>query len=144
MNVFAEKFILKKLALEMIVLCGLIGCGSNPVGNSVTFVDRSEIYPVEQPDPLLLIVEIGYDGTLRLNKIDAGTTADISRISENLRTIFAERARVGIERRDVVIEMMGEISLEDLELVVDAVKLSGAETVKVIKNGKKGVEKKSL
>ena len=119
------------------VLIGFSACGRSSTESMVTFVDRSTVFASVdasgQTDPLLLLVEIAENGNLSLNKIDVGTTANLDQLSGRLDAIFNDRAQAGIDRRDVLIEMKGEVDGEHFEKLIESLAQAGATPIRVIK-----------
>ncbi len=128
---------MKLFAAATVLLTVLTGCQRSSTESVVTFVDRSEVYSnadlSERTDSLLLVVEIAEDSKLTLNKIDVGTTADLDRISEKLETIFEDRARAAIAKREVVIEMNGNVSGKHFERLIERLIKTNATPIRVIK-----------
>lgn len=122
----------------LLIFLSFPGCRNSAKIHPVEFVDRSEIYPARDqsdraPDPLLLVVEISADGKLSLNKIEAGTIADLSPLAEKLKSVFDERAKASISRRAVVIDSKNKIgSEEDLAKLVEALAKLKASPIRII------------
>src|SRR5688500_10884643 len=94
------------LLTPFVLICAtFFGCKSSAANHSVEFVDRSAAFSQDiLPQPLLLIVEIDEGGRLRLNRIETGTTGDMSSLAEKLEVIFADREKAGIDEREVLID----------------------------------------
>lgn len=125
------------LGIAAVISIFLWGCGRSSPGSTVVFVDRDEtsansLLP-EGEDPLLLVVRITEDGKLALNKIDVGTIADLNPICEKLEAIFEDRARAGIDSKEVVIEMKGNISGENFEKLIQSLAAISARPIRVVK-----------
>ncbi len=87
----------------------LFGCGGPAHGPEFVFVDRQEIAESRAADPLALIVSVDPSGKLTLNRVDVGTIDDPQPLAQHLATIFADRKRAEINKRDVTIELNGNI-----------------------------------
>lgn len=129
---------MKHFPISIIILALLLSaCRGSAGGSQVMFVDRREASETRDvhdgDDPLLLLVEIGEDGKLVLNKIDVGTTADLDPICEKLSVIFEDRSRSAIEKREVVIEMRGNVSGEDFEKLIGRMSGIRAAPIHVVK-----------
>ena len=125
---------MKKTFLPISAVCLLVsGCANSAKNEPVVVVDRSASpAPDRAANPLTLVVRVEASGRLTLNKIETGTTADLSELTENLRAIFADRERVGISRREVQIEPLGEIDEAELENLVENLKAAQASPIRVI------------
>jgi biopolymer transport protein ExbD len=57
-----------------------------------------------EPNPLTLVVTIGPDRTLKLNRLedDMGTIDDLSKLNSRLVAVFAERTRYRVYRQDML------------------------------------------
>ena len=82
----------------------------------------------------MLIVEIDEGGRLRLNKIETGTTRDMSLLAEKLEVIFADREKAGINEREVLIDPEIKVESEGFEKLVKTLVELKASPIRVIKN----------
>ena len=129
---------LKKILLISIFVPSLafLDCKSSVKNYPVDFIDRNSAFaPDKSQKPLMLVVEIDKDGKLSLNRIETGTIADVSLLSEKLEVIFADRERKSIMEKGVVIDPRGEIKKEDLERLIESLEGAKASPIRVIKNG---------
>jgi len=91
---------LKKILLISIFVSSFsfLDCKSSVENYPVHFVDRNTVFSLDKRQkPLMLVVEIAEDGKLCLNKIETGTIADISHLSEKLKVILKHTKRVGLQ-----------------------------------------------
>jgi biopolymer transport protein ExbD len=113
----------------------LSGCESSAGNYPVTFVDQSDVFASDRrSNPLLLVVEMSEDGKLSLNKIETGTISDLEVLTEKLKAVFDDREKASINERDVVINLKGKISGEDLQRLVESLAQAKASPILVIKN----------
>ena len=127
----------KKILLISIFILSLsfLDCKSSVKNYPVDFIDRNTILALgKKGKPLMLVIEIDEDGKLSLNKIETGTIADISLLSEKLKAIFDDREKTSIEEREVVIDPQGEIKNEDVEKLIESLAGVEASPIWVIKN----------
>jgi len=125
----------KLFAPIFIISLSFFGCKGTAKNYSATFVDRSDVFlPDQKPNPLLLIVELTEDGKLSLNKIETGTIADASSLSEKLKVIFDDREKAAISEREVVIDLKGKIKSEDLENLIENLANVKASPIRIVKN----------
>lgn len=103
--------------------------------SSVKFVDRNSIFSSAKPDPLMLIIEIGEDGELRLNASDAGTIADTAFLSQKIMAVFQERQKLSIAERGIVVDPKGNTKEEELERVVQTLADANAAPIQIVKIG---------
>ena len=82
----------------------------------------------------MLVVEIDEDGKLSLNKIETGTIADVSLLSEKLKAIFEDREKTSIEEREVVIDPQGKVKNEDVEKLIENLADVKASPIRVVRN----------
>lgn len=131
---------MKKILLAVLLTVGAAssGCGDSEKNYPVYFVNRSDVFPVankvHSANPLMLVVEIGADKKLKLNKIETGTITDTTLLSEKIRAIFADRKRASIGEREVVIDPKGEIESADLEKLIESLAAAKASPIRVIKD----------
>jgi CHASE2 domain-containing sensor protein len=128
---------LKKILLVSISTASLafLDCKSSVKNYPVDFVDRNiALAPDKKANSLLLVVEIDESGNLRLNRIEIGTIANVSLLSEKLKAIFEDRARNSNHEREVLIDRRGEIKKEDLERLIECLKSAKASPIRVVKN----------
>jgi hypothetical protein len=126
----------KKNGLAAIVVCCLSfsGCQNSAQNHPVTFVDRQAVFsPDKKRNPLILVVEVKESGRLSLNKIEAGTIADLRDLSEKLKAVFDDRQRSGIVEREVVIDPQSPVTPGDLEKLIDGLAQAKASSIRVIK-----------
>ena len=113
----------------------LSGCESSARNYPVTFVDQSDVFTSDRrSNPLLLVVEMSEDGKLSLNKIETGTISDLKVLTEKLKAVFDDREKASISEREVVINLKGKISGEDLQRLVESLAQAKASPIRVIKN----------
>ena len=127
----------KQISLMPVVLiCAtFFGCEGSAANQRVELVDRNAAFSQGVlPQALMLIVEIDEGGRLRLNKIETGTTRDMSLLAENLRVIFADRERSGINERDVLIDLKIDLETEDLDELIGTLADLHASPIRIIKN----------
>jgi biopolymer transport protein ExbD len=98
--------------------------------------NESILHPTAQTDPHALVVNIASDGSISLNNIGGlGTPDDTVKLTENLRSIFAERRQNGAVDVDgnvlmaVFIRAPRNIEYGKVVKVIDAVKMAGAEPI---------------
>ena len=128
---------MKKLLLVPVVVSSLalLDCQSRAKNYTVDFVDRNHVFaPGRKAKPLMLVVEIDAGGKLSLNRIETGTIADISVLSEKLEAIFEDREKTFIEEKEVVIDPCGKIKSEDVEKLIETLAEAKASPIRVIKN----------
>jgi len=128
---------LKKILLISIFVFSLsfLNCKSSVKNYPIDFVDRNTLLALDKKvKPLMLVVEVGEDGRLSLNKIETGTIADITLLSEKLKVIFDDREKTSIAEREVVIDPQGEIKNEDMEKLIENLADVKATPIRVIKN----------
>jgi len=125
------------LSTAVCISVSFAACRTSSTESTVVFVDDDRASAnsdfSQREDPLLLVVEIAADGKLVLNKIEVGTTADLDPVGEKLETIFEDRARLGIDQREVVIEMKGSISGRDFEKLIERLAGVRAVPIRVVK-----------
>ena len=127
------------LLVPIVVIClSFLGCQESAKNYPVDFVDRKAIFPIgnhiQKSNPLMLVIEIADDGKLSLNKIETGTIADTTLLSEKLKVIFDDREKASIKGREVVIDLKGKVKSEDLEKLVESLANAKASPIRVIKN----------
>jgi hypothetical protein len=120
----------------LILICAIsFGCKSSAADHGVEFVDRSAAFSQGAlPQPLMLIVEIDVGGRLRLNKIETGTTRDMSLLVEKLDVILADREKTGIDEREVLIDPKILPETESLEELIRVLADAKASPIRVIRN----------
>ena len=129
---------LKKSLFILIFVPSLafLDCRSSVKNYPFEFVDRNAaLAPDKSQKPLLLVVEIDENGKLSLNRIETGTIADVSLLSEKLEVIFEDRERNLNIEKEVVIDPKGEIKKEDMEKLIESLVNVKASPIRVIKNG---------
>jgi len=82
----------------------------------------------------MLVLEIDEGGRLRLNKIETGTTRDMSLLAEKLKVIFADREKSGIDEREVLIDPKIQPETEGFEELVRTLADAKATPIRVIRN----------
>lgn len=113
----------------------LSGCEISARNYPVTFVDQSDVFSSDRrSNPLLLVVEMSEDGKLSLNKIETGTISDLKVLTEKLKAVFDDREKASISEREVVINLKGKISGENLQRLVESLAQAKASPIRVIKN----------
>ena len=123
------------LLMPFVLICAtFFGCAGSETNQRVEFVDRSAAFSQGVLPQLMLILEIDEGGRLRLNKIETGTTRDMSLLAENLRVIFADRERSGINERDVVIDLKIDLETEDFDELIGTLADLHASPIRIIKN----------
>jgi len=124
------------LLMSFALICAtFFGCKSSAAHHGVEFVDRSATFSQDiLPQQLRLIVEIDEGGTLRLNKIETGTTHDMSLLAEKLEVIFADREKFGIDEREVLIDPKINIETERYEELIKVLSDANATPIRVIRN----------
>lgn len=127
----------KKILVSVVfALClSPAGCQDSTTDYPVQFVERDTALPETASNPLRLVVEVTETGKLRLNNIETGTPADLTILSERLKTIFADREKALISEREIIIDSQG-ISNEDLKKLIESLADVKAEPIRVIKDGK--------
>lgn len=121
------------LAPFFTVCLSLPGCKSPSKNYPVEPVDRNALFAFNQkPNPLMLIVSIDENRKLRLNKIETGTIADSSVLTEKLQAIFDDRERVGIDEREVIIDPQGNAGDEDLEKLIESLAVVKAAPIRLV------------
>ena len=123
-----------RLTLILIICFTLSGCESSPKIVRVELIDRSVAALNETRNPLLLIVEIDERGRLCLNKIDTGTTADLTILTGKLKIIFDDRKKTGITQREITIDPQGNVKNDDLEKLIENLTAVKAAPIRIIKN----------
>ncbi|MEZ5426856.1 MAG: hypothetical protein R2747_11355 [Pyrinomonadaceae bacterium] len=118
------------------VICHLLfGCRDSTKNYRVDLVNRNSVFPPDRsPDPLLLVIRVEKEGRLSLNKIETGTTADPSLLSEKLEAIFLDRQRAGVSQTEVIIEIKTEIKKEQLDGLIQTLADANASPIWIIKN----------
>ena len=130
------KRVVRKIVLASITLTcfTLFGCKGAAKSYAVDLVDRGAVFAIDkEPDPLRLVVEIDEAGKLRLNKIETGTTADLTEFSEKIRVIFEDRKMARIEHYEVVIDPQGDVQHGDLEKLIRCLAEANASPIQIIK-----------
>ena len=127
---------MKKPLLIIGIFLLITGCQESVNTYQVAFVERSKVFPTgswskSSIDPLMLVVEIGEDGKLSLNKIETGT---IESLTEKIKVIFDDREKAGVAQRDVFIDAKGSVAKQDLERLIESLVEVKAEPIRVIKN----------
>ncbi|MBA2380147.1 MAG: hypothetical protein H0V76_11305 [Blastocatellia bacterium] len=121
----------------MIGLAALIaGCSGQAHGPDFVFVERHELDSETRAeggiaDPLALIVSVNPTGKLMLNRVDVGTIDDADALSQRLATIFSDRKRADINKRDVVVELDGKIESKVLYQLLDRLHRASASPLRV-------------
>jgi hypothetical protein len=128
-----------KLLAGAVLLAGLVqsSCAdrtSRPSAGHFQIVKRSEM-AASDADPLALVVEIGHDLKLRLNKIETGNMNDLKVLKEKLGVIFEDREQDGISARKVVVDLRVPIDRPALEVLAAQLAAADASPVIVIENG---------
>ena len=127
---------MKKPLLIFGIFLLISGCQESVNTYQVAFVDRSKVFPTgswgkSSIDPLMLVVEIGEDGKLSLNKIETGT---IESLTEKIGVIFDDRQKTGVTQREIFIDSKGNVAEQDLERLIESLAEMKAEPIRVIKN----------
>ena len=127
---------MKKPHLILVIFLLISGCQDSANTYQVAFVDRSKVFPTgswgkNSIDPLMLVVEIGEDGKLSLNKIETGT---IESLAEKIKVIFDDREKAGVAQREIFIDAKGNVAEQDLERLIESLAEVKAEPIRVIKN----------
>jgi hypothetical protein len=128
-----------KLLAGAVLLAGLVqsSCAdrtSRPSAGHFQIVKRSEM-AASDADPLALVVEIGHDLKLRLNKIETGNMNDLKVLKEKLGVIFEDREQDGISARKVVVDLRVPIDRPALEVLAAQLAAADASPMIVIENG---------
>jgi hypothetical protein len=127
-----EKFLLGAICATGI---SVSGCTDSARSYPVHLVERSAVFSQdEELNPLRLVIEINENGKLTLNKIEAGTLSDTTFLSEKLKTIFTDRQKAAICTREVIILPRSKIENEELEKLIEALRISDAAPILVIKD----------
>jgi hypothetical protein len=122
------------LASVFMICLAAFGCQNTVENYPVEFVDRHTVFELEKKqNPLLLVVEIGENGKLSLNKIETGTVSDPSVLSEKIEAIFKDREKAGIAEKEIFIELQGTIRGADLENLIKSLAAAKAAPIRVIK-----------
>lgn len=111
----------------------LSGCRDSPKIIRVDFIDRNAVSVLNKKPNYFLFVEIDENGRLSLNKIETGTTSDLSNLIEKIELIFEDREKVGISERSIVIDPQGNVKNEDLEKLIESLASMKAAPIQVIK-----------
>ena len=83
-----------------------------------------------RPDPLTLVVAIGADGSLRLNKEETSATVrQPQELIERLRETFRARDNNLVPERTVFLKAPRQLDYGSVASVVDAIKASGARPI---------------
>ena len=82
----------------------------------------------------MLIVSLGEDRQVSLNKFETGSVETLGPLAEKLLVIFSDRQRSGVESREVIIELRGAVRSPDLEKLVETLAMSGAEPIRIIRD----------
>lgn len=125
---------MKRILLPIILAAclSLACCKDSATSDQVQFVDRDiALSPESMSNPLRLIIEITETGKLRLNKIETGTIADLTILTERLKTIFSDREKALISEREIIIDPQG-FSDEDLEKLIESLAEAKASPIEVI------------
>lgn len=128
---------IKKILLVSIFVPGLYfpGCNSSAKNYPVDLVERNGVSSLDKKaNPLMLVVEIGADGRLNLNKIETGTISDVSDLSEKIKVIFNDREKAGINEREVLIDSKIKAEGEGFEKLVKTLADLKASPIRIIKN----------
>lgn len=122
--------------MPFVLICAtFFGCKSSAAIHSVEFVDRSSAFSQGVlPQSLILVVEIDEGERLRLNKIETGTTGDMSLLAEKLEVIFADRAKAGIDEREVFIDPKIVPETKSVEELIRVLEDAKASPIRVIRN----------
>lgn len=100
----------------------------------VDYVDRNTVFSSEKrANPLTLVVEIGTNGRLSLNKIETGTIADPTELAERLKAVFEDREKASIGEREVIVDIKAEVERRDFERLIESLKKARAAPIRVIK-----------
>ena len=123
------------LTPALLICSTFFSCTSSATNHSVEFVDRSAAFSQGVlPQSLMLVLEIDEGGRLRLNKIETGTTRDMSLLAEKLKVIFADREKSGIDEREVLIDPKIQPETEGFEELVRTLADAKASPIRVIRN----------
>jgi hypothetical protein len=128
---------IEKILLGAICATGLSlsGCMDSASSGTVRFVERNAVFSEgEELKPLRLVIGINENGKLTLNKIEAGTLSDTSFLSAKLQAIFNDRKKAAISAREVIILPEYKIENEELKKLIEAVRISDAAPILVIKD----------
>lgn len=119
--------------LSILMICfALSGCENSPKIVRVDLIDRN--VAARNENPSLLVVEIDERGRLFLNKIETGTTADLTVLTEKLKIIFDDREKSGITERGITIDPQGNVKNDDLEKLIENLTAVKAAPIRIIKD----------
>lgn len=127
----------KKLffALIFVICLAVSNCSDSANRQTVYLVDRNTaLTKNSETNPQMLVVEIGEEGKLSLNKIETGTISDQAELKEKLKVIFDDRKKAGIGEREVFIDPHGNVSREDLEKLIESLAEVKAAPIRVLRN----------
>lgn len=119
----------------MFAIClSFYGCQDSAKNYPVQFINRSDVFSHnKKTNPFMLIVEITEDGKLSLNKIETGTIADPTVLSEKIKAVFDDREKNEISKKEVCIDRKGEVKNDDLIKLIEVLERLNASSVRVIK-----------
>ena len=115
------------------MILAFFGCQDSTRILEVEVVDRKDVTPLNNPNPLLLVVEIDDYGQLYLNKIETGRIDDVTELSEKLGAVFDDRKKTGIEETEVIIDANARVKSSDLEKLFKSLADLKASPIRVIK-----------
>ena len=126
----------KILPASFLMICFVLsGCRDAPKIIRVDLIDRNASQAfTEKTKPLRLVVEIDENGRLNLNKIETGTTRDLTSLNGKLQSIFDDREKSGISEREVVIDPQGGVRNDDVEKLIESLAAAKAAPIRIIKN----------
>lgn len=121
-----------KVGLIAAFLCG--ACGAPAENQPPVSIEKNAAFsPEEKSDPLRLVVEIKANGVLSLNRIETGTIADLSVLSEKIEAIFDDRENNGILQREIFIRQNGgDVENEDLEKLIKTLGNLKASPIRIV------------
>jgi biopolymer transport protein ExbD len=83
-----------------------------------------------EANPKTLMVSVNSDSTIQLNKGDSiGSISETESLTEQLKSIFSERASNLVAEKTVFIEAPKNFQYGEVVKVIDAVKMSGASPI---------------
>jgi hypothetical protein len=123
-----------RLASILIICFVLSGCENSPKIVRVDLIDQKPAALNKKPNPLLLVIGIDRNGRLSLNKIETGTTADLTVLTGKLKIIFDDREKAGVKGKEIIIDPQGSVKNDDLEKLIESLVDLKAAPIRVIKN----------
>jgi hypothetical protein len=120
---------------SILMICFVLsGCENSPKIVRVDLIDQKPAALNKKPNPLLLVVGVDRKGGLSLNKIETGTTADLTILTGTLKIIFDDREKTGIKGKEIIIDPQASVKNDDLEKLIESLADLKAAPIRVVKN----------